>query len=61
MELYYRSRDNSRNMIFNLLQGKNEKIRETVITDKNLHITLYNIDFLLLEGHKVVVIVFRRH
>jgi len=48
-------------MIFNLLQGKNEKIRETVITDKNLHITLYNIDFLLLEGHKVVVIVFRRH
>ena len=40
VELYYRSRDNSRNMIFNLLQSKNEKIRETVITDKNLHITL---------------------
>ena len=37
----------SGNMIFNPLRVKNERIRETDITAKNLYITLYNVGLLL--------------
>jgi len=36
VEIWYRLRGNSRNMIFNLLRSRNERIREKEETAKNL-------------------------